>query len=40
VLERGQGLRSIVTYDNTTSAPIFFGLTSDQEMDIIFGYYY
>ena len=40
VLEKGQGLRSIVTYNNTTSSPIFFGLTSDQEMDIIFGYFY
>lgn len=40
VLERGQGLRSIVTYNNTTASPIFFGLTSDQEMDIIFGYFY
>ena len=40
VLEKGQGLRSIVTYNNTTPSPIYFGLTSDQEMDIIFGYYY
>ena len=40
VLEKGQGLRSIVTYNNTTASLIFFGLTSDQEMDIIFGYYY
>ena len=40
VLEKGQGLRSVVTYNNTTSNTIRFGLTSDQEMDIIFGYYY
>jgi hypothetical protein len=40
VLEKGQGLRSVVTYNNTTTAPIFFGLTSDQEMDTVFGYYY
>ncbi|MEP6998917.1 MAG: hypothetical protein ABI969_00465 [bacterium] len=40
VLSSGQGLRSIVTYNNTTTHPIFFGLTSDDEMDIIFGYYY
>ena len=40
VLEKGQGLRSVVTYNNTTSNTIYFGLTSDQEMDIIFGYYY
>ena len=40
VLEKGQGLRSIVTYNNTTSKTINFGLTSDDEMGIIFGYYY
>ena len=40
VLAKGQGLRSTVTYNNTTSKAIFFGLTSDDEMDIIFGYYY
>ncbi|MDB4916386.1 MAG: hypothetical protein JWM95_4030 [Gemmatimonadetes bacterium] len=40
VLQKGQGLRSVVTYNNTTSSTINFGLTSDQEMDIIFGYYY
>ena len=40
VLQKGQGLRSVVTYNNTTSRNIFFGLTSDDEMDIIFGYYY
>lgn len=40
VLAKGQGLRSIVTYNNTTAKAIFFGLTSDDEMDIIFGYYY
>lgn len=40
VLTKGQGFRSVVTYNNTTSTAIFFGLTSDDEMDIIFGYYY
>jgi hypothetical protein len=40
VLQAGARLRSIVTYNNTTSKPIFFGLTSDDEMDIIFGYFY
>ncbi|MBA3658883.1 MAG: hypothetical protein H0W67_04735 [Gemmatimonadales bacterium] len=40
VLERGQGLKSVVTYNNTTAKAIGFGLTSDEEMDIIFGYYY
>jgi hypothetical protein len=40
VIEPGQGLESIVTYNNTTDKPIIFGLTSKDEMDIIFGYYY
>ena len=40
VLNPGDKLRSVVSYHNTTASPIFFGLTSDQEMDIIFGYYY
>lgn len=40
VLAKGQGLRSTVTYNNTTSKTINFGLTSDDEMDIIFGYFY
>ena len=40
VLNAGDKLRSVVTYNNTTSRPLFFGLTSDDEMDIIFGYYY
>ena len=39
-LEKGEGLRSTVMYNNTTSKPIYFGLTSEDEMDIIFGYYY
>lgn len=40
LLAKGEGLRSIVTYNNTTSKTINFGLTSDDEMNIIFGYYY
>ena len=40
VLQKGEGLRSVVTWNNTTSRDLVFGLTSDQEMDIIFGYYY
>ncbi|MES2178146.1 MAG: hypothetical protein V4550_09800 [Gemmatimonadota bacterium] len=40
VLAKNEGLRSIVTYNNTTTKAIAFGLTSDEEMDIIFGYYY
>ncbi len=40
VLQAGEGLTSEVTYNNTTAAMISFGLTSDDEMDIIYGYYY
>lgn len=40
VLQPGQGLTSEVTYNNDTDRTIKFGLTSDDEMDIIFGYYY
>lgn len=39
-LEAGQGLTSEITYNNTTSRTITFGLTSQDEMGIIFGYYY
>jgi hypothetical protein len=40
VLEPGQGLISEVTYNNTTTRTVNFGLTSEDEMGIIFGYYY
>jgi hypothetical protein len=40
VLQAGEGLRSEITYNNTTSRTITFGLTSEDEMGIIFGYYY
>jgi len=36
----GQGLKSIVTYNNTTAATVRFGLQSTDEMGIIFGYAY
>ncbi|MFC0184957.1 hypothetical protein ACFFJX_21625 [Pseudarcicella hirudinis] len=39
-LKKGEGLTSIVTYNNTTKNKVSFGLTSEDEMDIIFGYYY
>lgn len=39
-LQPGQGLRSTVVFNNTTDRRISFGLTSEDEMDIIFGYYY
>jgi hypothetical protein len=39
-LAKGEGLTSEITYYNTTSQRVSFGLTSDDEMGIIFGYYY
>ena len=39
-LKKGEGLTSVVTFNNTLNQKINFGLTSDDEMDIIFGYYY
>ena len=40
VLEPGQGLTSVITYNNTTNTTVNFGLLSVNEMGIIFGYYY
>lgn len=40
VLKKGEGLTSVVTYVNNTTKNLSFGLTSEDEMDIIFGYYY
>lgn len=40
VLQPGQGLRSVVTWNNTTGHTVNFGLLSTDEMGIIFGYYY
>ncbi len=40
VLQAGEGLTSEITYNNTTDRVITFGLTSEDEMGIIFGYYY
>ncbi|GAB3492751.1 hypothetical protein GCM10027341_07210 [Spirosoma knui] len=39
-LKKGEGLTSEITYNNTTNKPVNFGLTSEDEMGIIFGYYY
>jgi hypothetical protein len=39
VLNAGEGLISEITYNNTRDKHIYFGLTSDDEMGIIFGYY-
>jgi hypothetical protein len=40
ILNPGEGLTSEVTYNNTTNRNISFGFTSEDEMNIIFGYYY
>jgi hypothetical protein len=40
VLQPGQGLTSEVTYNNNTTKSVSFGLTSEDEMNIIFGYFY
>ena len=40
VLAKGQGLKSVVTWNNTTDRTVSFGLQSTDEMAIIFGYYY
>ncbi len=40
LLKPGEGLTSEVTYYNSTNKAVSFGLTSEDEMNIIFGYYY
>jgi len=40
VLSPGQGLKSVITWNNTTDHTVTFGLQSTDEMGIIFGYYY
>lgn len=40
VLQKGQGLKSIVTWNNTTDHTVTFGLQSTDEMAIVFGYWY
>jgi hypothetical protein len=40
VLQPGEGLTSEVTYNNNTTKAVSFGLTSEDEMNIIFGYWY
>jgi hypothetical protein len=36
VLQKGQGLKSIITWSNTTDSSVRFGLQSTDEMGIIF----
>lgn len=40
ILEAGQGLKVSATYNNWTTRTIRFGLLSQDEMMILFGYYY
>jgi len=40
VLQAGEGLRSEILYRGDANKVVKFGLTSDDEMDIIFGYWY
>ncbi len=39
-LKKGEGLTSRITYNNTSAKNINFGLTTEDEMGIIFGYYF
>ena len=39
ILHPGEGLKSEITYNNTKNQTVSFGLTSEDEMGIIFGYY-
>jgi hypothetical protein len=39
-LNAGEGLRSEITWNNTRTRTVTFGLTSQDEMGIIFGYFY
>jgi hypothetical protein len=39
-LKAGEGLTSRITYNNYSDKQVGFGFTSDDEMGIIFGYYY
>ena len=40
VLNNGEGLKYTITYFNNTTRTINFGLTSQDEMAVIYGYYY
>jgi Copper type II ascorbate-dependent monooxygenase, C-terminal domain len=37
--KKGEGMRFVVTYNNTTNRTINFGVTSEDEMGIVFGYF-
>ncbi len=40
ILRRGEGLKSVVTYLNNTNQVVRFGLRAEDEMNIVFGWYY
>jgi hypothetical protein len=40
VIEKGEGLSWEVTYNNESNRTITFGVTSEDEMNFIFGFYY
>jgi hypothetical protein len=40
ILRRNEGLKSVVTYFNNTSQAVRFGLRAEDEMNIIFGWFY
>lgn len=40
VLDAGDALVSVVTWNNVTTKPVSFGLSANDEMNIIFGYAY
>ncbi len=40
VLQKGEGLKSVITWNNTMNHTVQFGLLSTDEMGIVFGYYY
>ena len=39
-IKKGEGITSRITYNNTTDKTVRFGLTTEDEMGIIFGYYF
>ena len=39
VFKKGEGLKSVITYNNESNRTIEFGVTSEDEMGIVFGYY-
>jgi hypothetical protein len=40
VLRRGEGLKSVCTWNNTTDQTVTFGYTTSDEMHLVYGYYY